>query len=92
MQETKIDISKLKKEGSDVIKELNEYLKEKTGGTVDTGANEIVVKSEEKISPRTYVRLLLKKFLHREELKDYSRIIGGKENTLCIVERKIEEE
>ena len=92
MSETRIDISKLKSEGGDVIKELNDFLKEKIGGEIGTGADEIVIKSEEKTVSRVHVRLLLRKFLHRKELKDYYRVIGGKENTLTVVEKKVEEE
>jgi hypothetical protein len=92
MFETRIDISKLKSEGGDVIKELNEFLKEKIKGEIGTGADEIVIKSEEKAVSRAHVRLLLRKFLHRKELKDYYRVIGGKENTLAVVEKKVEEQ
>ena len=92
MSETRIDISKLKNEGGDVIKELNEFLKEKIKGEIGTGADEIIIKSEEKVVSRINVRLLLRKFLHRKELKDYYRVIGGKGNTLAIVEKKVEKE
>jgi hypothetical protein len=92
MTEAKIDISELKSEGSDVIKELTEFLKEKTKAEVDAGVNEITVKAEGKAVSRLYLRALLRKFLHRKELKDYFRVIGGKENTLIVKEKKIAEE
>ena len=92
MTEAKINISELKGEGSDVIKELTEFLKEKTKAEVDAGVNEITVKAEGKAVSRLYLRALLRKFLHRKELKDYFRVIGGKENTLIIKEKKIAEE
>jgi len=38
------------------------------------------------------LRALLRKFLHRKELKDHFRVIGGKENTLVIKEKKTAEE
>jgi hypothetical protein len=41
---------------------------------------------------RKYVRVLLKKFLHQQELKEYYRVIGGEEDTLKIGERRVEEE
>jgi len=34
----------------------------------------------------------LRKFLHKKELKDYFRVIGGKENTLVVKAKKVEEE
>ena len=92
MVETRIDISELKKEGSDLIKELTEYLKEKTNSKVDAGANDIVIKGEEAAVSRTYLRLLLRKFLHKKELKEYFRVIGGKENALVVKGKKVEEE
>lgn len=92
MPEIKVNISELKGEGSNLIQELAEFLKEKTKAEVETAANEIIVKSEEKNVPRSYLRVLLRKYLHKQELKEYFRVIGGKENTLIIKERKISEE
>jgi hypothetical protein len=92
IMETKIEISELKNEGSDMIKELTAYLKEKTDAKVDTETNSVVVKDEEGKISRTYLRVLLRKFLHRKELKDYFRVIGGKENTLVVKAKKVEEE
>lgn len=92
MTETKIDISELKGEGGDIVKDLVEFLKDKTKADVDAGVNEVTVKSEEKAVSRLYLRALLRKFLHRKELKDYFKVIGGKENTLVVKEKKIAEE
>jgi hypothetical protein len=92
MAEAKIDISELKDEGSDLIKELNTYLTEKTNAKVETGMNEITVKGEEPNVSRTYLRVLLKKFIHKKELKEQFRVIGGKENTLIIKGKKVSEE
>ncbi len=92
MVEIKIDISELKAEGDEVIKELADFLQEKTGANIETTTNEITIKAEEKEIPKQYVRVLLRKFLHKVELKDYFRVIGGKENTLIVKERKISAE
>ncbi|MCK4313669.1 60S ribosomal protein L22 [Candidatus Bathyarchaeota archaeon] len=92
MPEIRVDISELKGEGSNLIQELAEFLKEKTKAEVETAANEIIVKSEEKSVPRSYLRVLLRKYLHKQKLREYFRVIGGKENTLIIKERKISEE
>jgi hypothetical protein len=92
MAETRVDISKLKTEGSDLIKELAEFLKGKTNTEIETTTNEIIMKDEKKTIPRSYVRVLLRKFLHQQELKEFYRIIGGKENTLIVKERAIKEE
>lgn len=92
MSEMRVDISELKSEGSDLIKELVEFLGEKTKAEVERATGEIVVKGEGKNVSRSYLRVLLRKFLHKQELKEYFRVIGGKENTLVIKERKISEE
>lgn len=88
----RVDISELKSEGSDLIKELTEFLEEKTKAEVERAADEIVVKGEGKNVSRSYLRVLLRKFLHKQELKKYFRVIGGKENAFVIKERKISEE
>ncbi|MGQ9624981.1 MAG: 60S ribosomal protein L22 [Candidatus Bathycorpusculaceae bacterium] len=92
MAELKIDISELKSEGGELIKELTDFLKEKTKADVETGVDEIIVKGEGKNVSKPYLRVLLRKFLHQVELKEYFRVIGEKENTLKVKERKISEE
>lgn len=89
MPEIRVDISELKGEGSDLINELAEYLREKTKAEVETVTNEIILKDEKKTVSKKYTRVLLRKFLHKNELKDYFRVIGDKENTLIVKERKI---
>jgi len=92
MSQTKIDISELKSEGGDVVKELTQLIKEKTKANVETATDNIIVKNEGKTISRTYLRLLLRKFLHQQGLKDHFRVIGGKENTLIVKEIKMTEE
>jgi len=92
MAETRINISKLKSEGSDLIKELTEFLKEKTRAEVETATDIITVKGEETNVSKKYLRVLLRKFLHKKELKDYFRVIGDEENTLMVKEKKTAKE
>jgi len=92
MVETRIDISELKSKGSDIIKELAEFLEEKTKAEVETATNEIIVKGEGKSISKKYLRVILRKYLHRIELKDYFRVIGGRENALIVKEKKMAEE
>jgi len=92
MIETKINISELKSEGSDLIKEMADFLKEKTKAEVETTVNAIIVKGEGEYVSRKYLRVLLKKFLHKKELKDYFKVIGHEENALMVKEKKIAEE
>jgi hypothetical protein len=92
MAEARINISELKSEGSDLIKELTTFLEEKTNAKVETTTEELIVKREEAALSRTYLRVLLRKFLHKKDLKDYFRVIGGKQNTLIIKAKKEAEE
>jgi hypothetical protein len=92
MTEIRVNISELNREGSDVVKELVEFLKEKTQVEVETLADEIAVKGDGKTVSKSYLRVLLRKFLHKQELKEYFRVIGAKEDTLIVKERKIAEE
>jgi len=92
MVEAKIDISELKSEGGDLVNELADFLKAKTQAEVETATSELIVKGEGKTVSKKYLRVLLKKFLHKNELKDYFRVIGGKENNLIVKEKKKAEE
>jgi hypothetical protein len=92
MAEIKIDVSKLKSEGKDVVKILADFLKEKTSADVVVDAKLVTVKGEGEAVSKKYLRVLLKKFLHKNELKDTYRVIGGEEETLSINERRVYEE
>ncbi len=92
MEEARINISELKSEGSEVVKDLATYLKEKTGAKVETGTDDVVIKTDDVKVSRTYLRVLLRKFLHKKELEEYFRVIGGKESSLVIKGREVQEE
>jgi hypothetical protein len=92
MVEMKIDASELKSEGKDVITELADFLKEKTGAEVTTESKKVTVKGEGAAVSKKYLRVLVKKFLHKSELKDYFRVISDEEDTLKVKERKLHEE
>ena len=92
MVEIKIDASELKGEGKDVVKSLADFLKEKTNAEVTNESKLVTVKGEGAAVTKKYLRVLLKKFLHRNDLKDTFRVIGGEEETLKVKERKIYEE
>lgn len=92
MAEIKVNISDLKGEGGDVVKELVDFLKQKTNSKIETAADEITVKNEEETLSKPQIRVMLRKYLHKTELKEYFRVIGGKENTLVVKEIKATEE
>jgi hypothetical protein len=92
MVEIMVDASELKDEGKEVIQGLVDFMKEKTGAEVTNESNKITVKGEGAAVSKKYLRVLVKKFLHKKELKGYFRVISGDENTLTVKERKLEEE
>ena len=93
MVEMKINASEIKNEGKDTIKKLADFLKEKTNMEVTTEAETVTVKGEGEAVSKKYLRVLMKKFLHKQELKEYYRVIGGEEEALAINERRgIEED
>jgi len=92
MVEVKIDASELKSEGKDIITELADFLKEKTGAEVTTESKKVTVKGEGAAVSKKYLRVLVKKFLHKRELKDSFRVISDEEDTLKVKERKLYEE
>jgi hypothetical protein len=89
MTETRIEISDLKAEDSDLVKELAKFIEDKTNAKVETGTDEITVKGEDKTASRLYLRVLLRKFIHSKELKEQFRITGGKDNALIVKEKKV---
>jgi hypothetical protein len=91
MVEMKIDASEIKNEGKEVIKELADFLKEKTNAEVTTEAEKVTVKGEGEAVSKKYLRVLMKKFLHKKELKEYYRVIADEEDTLKVKERKLYE-
>ncbi len=91
MVEMKIDASEIKSEEKDIIKSLADFLKEKTSADVTTEAELLTVKGEGEAVSKKYLRVLLKKFLHKQELKEYYRVIADEENTLKVKERKLYE-
>ena len=92
MVEMKVDASDLKGEESKLVEKLVDFLKEKTGGEVSSDGKTLTVKGEGEALSKKYVRIILKKFLHKHDLSESLRIIGGEENSLRIKERKLEEE
>ena len=92
MVEMKVDASELKSEGKDMLKELADFLKEKTSAEVTTESKMVTVKGEGAAVTKKYIKVLMKKFLHQRELKEEFRVISDKENTLKVKEKKTYEE
>ena len=85
-----IDVSDLRGYEGDYVKDLVDFLEERLDATVSSTKNEVTLEfEEEKEAPsRKDLRLLLRKFLHREYLKEDLRVISGGEDVFIIKERK----
>jgi hypothetical protein len=90
--EIKVDASELKREKGDVVKELADFLKEKTSADVTTESKEVTVKGEGEAVSKKYVKVLLKKFLHKQALKENYRVIMDADDVLKVKERRLYEE
>ncbi|UCE96765.1 MAG: 60S ribosomal protein L22 [Candidatus Bathyarchaeota archaeon] len=92
MSKVPIEISELRKSADgDTVKALAEFLEERLEGLdVDMTGSEIVMNFEEdRQVSRSYLRTLLRKFLHKAELKEEFRVIAGRDNAFVIKERKM---
>jgi len=91
MSTIKIDIAELRDKHGDEIKKLTDFLEEKLKTKTDVADREIILKPEKKgaVASKDYLRVLLRKFLHKEDLKEEFRVIAGKENILVIKKRKL---
>jgi hypothetical protein len=90
-----IKISELRGADDENVKDLAEFLEKKAETKVNVTSDEITLSFEKgkKIPSRAHIRVLLRKFLHRAELKEEFRVISGKENVFVIKKRKgVEEE
>jgi len=85
-----IKISELRGKNDENINDLAEFLEGKVEAKIDVARSEIILNYENggEAPPKTYLRVLLRKFLHKAELKEEFRVISGKENVFIIKERK----
>ncbi len=91
MVEMKVDASELKGDESNLIEKLADFLKEKTGGDVTTDSKTVTVKGEGEALSKKYVRIIIKKFLHKHQLTETFKVIG-QEEALKVKERKLYDE
>ncbi len=89
--EMKIDASELKGDEKDLISKLTEFLKEKTGGEVAEASEIVTIKGQGEALSKKYVRITVKKFLHKHMLTEQFRVIGDKDQ-LKIKMRKLGED
>ncbi len=90
--EVKVNASEIKGEKDNIIKDLADFLKDKTNADVVTEGERVTVKGEGDAVNKKYVKVLLKKFLHKEDLTETFRVIMDKDDTLKVKERRLYEE
>lgn len=85
-----IKISELRGENGENVNDLAEFLEGKVDAKTNVAGSEITLNYEGKgeVPSKTYLRVLLRKFLHKAELKEDFRVISGKGNVFIIKERK----
>jgi hypothetical protein len=84
-----VNVSELQSFDGESVKDLAEFLEKRLDGTVTVAKKEVTLEFEEgKEASRSCLRLLLRKFLHREDLKLDFRVISGGENAFIVKERK----
>ena len=90
MSTISVNISELRDIDNESVNDLAEFLEGRTDAKVDVTSGEVILNYEEgkKVPSKAYLRVLLRKFLHRAELKEELRVISGKESVFIIKERK----
>jgi hypothetical protein len=84
-----VDVSELQSFDDECVKLLADFLEGKVDASVVAAKNEVSMEFEEgKEASRSRLRLLLRKFLHKEALKEDFRVISGGENSFIVKERK----
>jgi len=84
-----IDVSELRSFDGESVKALAGFLESRLDGAVVLAKKEVTLEFEEgKEASRSCLRLLLRKFLHKEALKEDFRVISGGENLFVMKERK----
>jgi hypothetical protein len=85
-----VNVSELQHFDDECVKDLADFLESRLDGNVVQAKNEVTLEFEEgKEASRSCLRLLLRKFLHREALKEDFRVISGGENAFILKERKM---
>lgn len=92
--EFKIDVSKLSEEDENYPELLKDFLKDRTNVAVEASKAEVTLtleEGEESLARPKRIRQLLKKFIHKRDLKEAFRVVAGGENTFIIRKRRIRE-
>ncbi len=85
-----IKISEFRGKNDENVNDLAEFLEGKIDAKIDVARSEITINYENRgeVPSKTYLRVLLRKFLHKADLKEEFRVISGEEDVFIIKERK----
>jgi hypothetical protein len=84
-----VDVSELQSFDDECVKLLADFLEGKLDASIVASKNEVSMEFEEgNAASRSCLRLILRKFLHKEALKEDFRVISGGENSFILKERK----
>jgi len=90
MSSVVIDVSDLRGYEGDYVQALEDFLKNRFEVAVDSTKNKVTLEfdEEKEVPSRSQMRLILRKFLHREYLKEDMRVISGGENAFVMKDRR----
>lgn len=84
-----VDVSELQSFDDECVKLLSDFLESRLEANVVASKKEVTMEFEEgKEASRSFLRLLLRKFLHKEALKEDFRVISGGINSFIVKEKK----
>ena len=86
MPEITIEVSDLRKEGAEKIKDLAEFIE--TRMKVDLTVETKTISLKDGGPSKRYLRVLIRKFLHKYKLKGRYRLISGGENAMIVKRRR----
>lgn len=90
MSSVVIDVSDLREYKGDFVQALEDFMKSRFDVVVSCSKNEVTLEFDEEkdVPSRSQLRLVLRKFLHKEYLKEDMRVISGGEDAFIIKDRK----
>ena len=91
MSKVVIEISELRNKYNKKVKKLAIFLEGKLRVKTDIAGDEIAINYGEKLPSKDYLRVLLRKFLHKEKLKEQFRVISGKDHAFIVKEKRTRE-
>jgi len=92
--EFRIDVSKLSEEDENYPELLKDFLRDRTNVVVEASKAEVTLtfeKGEESLARPKRIRQLLRKFIHKRDLKGDFRVVAGGENAFVIRRRRSRE-